>query len=876
MKGFLVWAFMWLSMVGTVLAADLNVGLIRLNRSQNGQSPIPILVEFKTDNLVSENGVRVTLGGAWDVNGIVKSEVATLPPGVVAVPNISSIGTVNGKELDFSCDDLTPGILYGFYISDGISNNSIATDSDYLWKIASLTGGSVDSQKNVRVAVTDNDQLIVTGKVATNQTEMELNLGVAQTGVLSQNQRVDFHIDYASLMAGSINPLIIKASWSRGTVAGSPIPNVDIFDYMVGSATNGYGEAVPVIDTVNRTITWTISNYPAGLGTKTVYFSLKTNDNYTGSSQVNLEINSALIVENNTVITSNLNSIYQYINSPVSVVRVSDKFVIEKVEITSLNNVSAEIRVVVSDKPEEIKIKYGLSTGNLNKTIISLNGLVDDRIRLDDLKPGTVYYFQVEARRGAQNTVKSEIYTFTTTKTGRLVTIVPGSFIVTVQNSLLFEAQTLDVKDNVVVIPSQENYSVKIDLENPDLVKVAKVFVRNNSILGITSVYGAEPASGETDLMEIEKGKFSGQLRTSNLTGFYGIYARVTDIYGNIFEEIIGYVRVVEALKVVDIKEKALEGASIKVWRFNQNNKTYEVIPSRPLSPNPLLTDVYGQANLVLPMGKYRVEVEALNFASETVDFTVGIGEDEIYPVVKMSRRILSINQLFRYYGKIMSDSISYGTVFFTELGKSSRFLRLATLLQMLASCLFLLILVGKFFRVSWWLVPWWMLGVLFNRNKKNGISGKIVNQINNMGIMGAKVFLIDGDENRNLAEVKSGIGGDFWFDLIPAKSYKIFWKKSGYEIPVMRDYEVKSVENFLIELPLKKNGGFRNWLTIMETNLIKVIYGTWAVITMCLSYFFVRNIGNEATYFLVMAIFNVILYSVFAIVFNKKNEEIS
>lgn len=875
MKWYLVWAFWWLSMAGTIFAADLDTGMIRLNRSQNNQSPLPILVEFKTNNLVIENGVRVTLGEAWNVNGIVKGEVTDLPSGVVAVPNVSSNGVVNGKEIDFSSDDLTPGVVYGFYISGGISNNSSSTDLNYLWKIATLTSGGVDSQKNVEVAVSSNDQLVITGKVATNQTQMELNLGVAQTGILSQNQQVDFHIDYASLMAGSIHPLIIKASWSRGTVLGSPIPNVDIFDYVVGSGTNAFGEVAPVIDTINRSITWTISNYPPNLGRKTVYFSLKTNDNYTGLSRVNLEISSMLVVENKTVITSNLNSIYQYINSPSSdKVKVNDKFVIEKIEMTSLNNQSAEIRVVTSAKPEEIKIKYGLFTRNLNKTIISLNKLVDDRIRLDDLSPATVYYFQVEAREGGgKNTVKSEIYTFTTTKTDQSVTIIPGSFIVTVQNNILFEATTEDVKDNVVVIPSQENYSVKIDLEKAELVKVAKVFVRNTSVLGITSAYGSEPASGETDLMEISEGKFLGQLRTSKITGFYGIYARVTDIYGNIFEEIIGYVRVVEALKVVDMEEKVLEGATVKVWHFNERNKTYEVLPSRPLSPNPLFTDVYGQANLVLAMGKYRVQVESLNFAPESVDFTVGIGEDEIYPVVSMSRRILSINQLFRYYGKILSDSVTYSAAFFTELGKSSRFLRLVTLLQMLASCLFLLILVGKFFRVSWWLVPWWFLGVLFNRNKKNGISGKIVNEINNMGIMGAKVYLIDGDENRNLAIVTSGIGGDFWFNLIPAKSYKIFWKKSGYETPNMRDYEVQSVKGFLIELPLKKDRGFLNWLTVMETKLIKVIYGTWAVMTIFLSYFFVKNIGNEAIYFLVMAIFNVILYSGFVIVFNKKNE---
>lgn len=882
MKRLLVAVFCWLLMPGMVLAADLNTATIRLNRSQNGQSPIPVLVEFRTDNSVVETGIRLTLGQAWSVNGSVKSSVEALPSGVIAVPGINSIGAVNGKEIDFGSSDLVAGVVYGFYITEGISNNVLSTDNNYRWKVATLTGGGIDCQKDVILPVTNSDQLEITGVVAANQSQVELNLGVAQTGNFRQNQKVDFQIDYKSLVTGNLNNFVITASWSRGTVAGSPVPNVDIFDYVPGSATEAYDGVAPVVDSINRTITWTISNYPPNLGTKTVYFSLKTNDNYTDLSQVKLEINSSIMISSNTVITKNLERFYQYISPTVDVAgivptlgeNINKMLEIEKVQIITLNKEMAEIMVVTSVEPEEIRIKYGLSVDGLGKMIVSINKLKEDKIKIENLLPGRTYYFQVEASRNGE-IVRSEIYTFTTTNTDQLVAVVPESLIATAQNSVLFQATTAEVKNNVFVIPSRQNYSVKVNLIKPELVKTAKIFVRNANVLGITSVFGAEAPSGETDMMEIGGGRFSGQLKTSNIFGFYEILIRVTDIYGNIFEEIIGYVKVVSPFRVIDINDKILEAASVKIWRFNENNKIYELLPSRQLAPNPTFTNVDGIADLVLPMGRYRAEVNYLNFATKSVDFVVGIGESDGYPEVKMSERILSVSQLVKYYDRVVKDSVSYNRDYFTELGKSTRFLRLVALIQMGMSGIFLLILLEKNFGMRWWLVPVWLMSRIFNRNQKSGIRGRVIDGRNNMGISGADVYLIDGSENKNLVEVKSGVGGYFTIELILANSYKLFWNKDGYEIPIMRDFEAESIKAFLIELPLTKEVNENNWLAVMGSELIKIIFGSWAMVTLFLSYFFIKYISTEAIYFLVIAIFNVILWSVFLIIFNKKNGKI-
>lgn len=69
-------------------------------------------------------------------------------------------------------------------------------------------------------------------------------------------------------------PIHFKAVWDKGTVDGATEANVDVVEYVLGSATDGYGSVSPVIDTINREISWDIPLLAAGVGAQQVEFKL--------------------------------------------------------------------------------------------------------------------------------------------------------------------------------------------------------------------------------------------------------------------------------------------------------------------------------------------------------------------------------------------------------------------------------------------------------------------------------------------------------------------------------------------------------------------------------------------------------------------------
>lgn len=77
-----------------------------------------------------------------------------------------------------------------------------------------------------------------------------------------QGSTLSYEITYGSDLSTATN-LTVEASWSRGTISGDSSPSVTIVDYVIGSANDAYNNTAPVVDTINRTITWNIASFPA-------------------------------------------------------------------------------------------------------------------------------------------------------------------------------------------------------------------------------------------------------------------------------------------------------------------------------------------------------------------------------------------------------------------------------------------------------------------------------------------------------------------------------------------------------------------------------------------------------------------------------------
>ena len=95
---------------------------------------------------------------------------------------------------------------------------------------------------------------------------------------------MEYKLSYTSNLTFSSNFQVV-ASWTQGTIGNSSAPSIDIVNYATNTATDGYGGAKPIIDTVNRTITWNLSSFP-GNSTQSVSFQLVTLDSFTGLENV--------------------------------------------------------------------------------------------------------------------------------------------------------------------------------------------------------------------------------------------------------------------------------------------------------------------------------------------------------------------------------------------------------------------------------------------------------------------------------------------------------------------------------------------------------------------------------------------------------------
>src|SRR5258706_4068323 len=68
------------------------------------------------------------------------------------------------------------------------------------------------------------------------------------------------------------------------------INGIHVMDYIPGSASNGYANAIPVVDLINRNITWQVSNLPAGTIDQLLTFNMRTNSDYRGDTHVTFKV----------------------------------------------------------------------------------------------------------------------------------------------------------------------------------------------------------------------------------------------------------------------------------------------------------------------------------------------------------------------------------------------------------------------------------------------------------------------------------------------------------------------------------------------------------------------------------------------------------
>jgi hypothetical protein len=525
---------------------------------------------------------------------------------------------------------------------------------------------------------------------------------------------------------------------------------------------------------------------------------------------------------------------------------------ISDVEIINLDNNSIHIEAESNVLPDSVKVRIGDNISDLDLSLTLVDQKLDSFLKIPGLEAGTDYYFIIEMRRGDE-VVRSEMYTFRTPTETSGTKLESNTLIVTSQDTIINNPTSGGEKEStpLVVIPKNQLYSFKVNLQAAEAVSELKVIVRNEQVLGITSVYGAEPNTVETNMISVDKTGFAGQLVSPTAPGYYGIYVRIYDIFGNITEEKLANLKVMNPIKVARADNGSpIEGASVHFLHFNEKNRVYEDLPSRYMGMvNPSFTESNGEISLALPQGKYRIDVEQIGYVDKSVDFTLGPGAEETMPLVLMIRKNVSVTDLSKYYGQVGEDTLNFSKKFIGSIFSSGRFFQLAVLQQIVLMVILGVVWLSKTTKVSWVMLPEYFLKTMAKKKPGKGVIwGKVLDGQDKSPISRATVFLIDKSLNKVLDETATDFTGSFEFKLKSAKEYGLAATAVGYETGPMMEYLSGNITEGEIVISLEKFHATKGTeVKLLRREIIQVVVGALVLINLLGQWFFSRSFGLTA-----------------------------
>ncbi len=738
---------------------------------------------------------------------------------------------------------------------------------------------------NLVSAQEERRDLNVTATVPADPSDFNVQMVQLTSGDdFPQNTNIEYEITYGSELNTQVN-FTLEAQWYDGeTEDQSTI--VSVVDYLSGSATNAYGGAVPVIDTVNKKITWEITNFPPSTS-QTVRFKLRTNANYQGSQIVTFKVAGRIDGPGFVTPDSNAFSTYLYSASPTPTPSptasnpspgptssptsspLPSNPEIQIIQIRTISDNSAQIYIQTLPATKSV-IKYGASIKSLNKSVSSSTFTTDQFLTLTGLLADTQYYFQVTSTTSAGKQITSDIYTFKTAINSEIPTVNLDSFVATSNETILTllgdSGSEAQLKNNYIVIPTGTVFQFKFALTAPSGAKVQAV-IRKSDVLGANTFVKQQEASTEiVNLIEIEPGVYAGNLQTSNKSGNYEIYARITDKNGNIIEQKIANLRVIKKFTAQNkTNGKPIEGARVLFYIFNESTGKYQVIPASALSEgNPVYTDKSGQVNTVLPQAKYKVEVSRLGFKDQTVKFTIGIKSGQDFPLIQMEKEGFNLISTIKYYLKTTNDIFLFNTQIYAQiLTGSARFFDLVAFVILLS---LVLLALFAFSRKNHMPVTSFK-SYFFYLKDKNARNERYIHGVvydeHDMPISQANVYLTNEVDEAIISHTKTNKNGEFFFKKGKDK-YLIMVMKKGFKSTNLVKYEERDHVKFKISL--EQEGGVReiahNFSHIIET-FLGMGFEVILIASLLFEVLFLNTFGILKTLpFLAISGFNLLLWT--------------
>ncbi|MCL6096325.1 MAG: hypothetical protein M1444_01400 [Patescibacteria group bacterium] len=863
---------------------------VRLD-NQSSSAPLSgaVCAEPSSAGAGTENKIVVTFPSDFTVSSNTSNwttSIANLPSGATVWPSIGATATnISGQSVTFSSGDLTTNTLYCFnFTGNASTTGSTGTDKTGIITTKNSSGTTIDST-TYAVSIVSNNQINITASVDPQVSDLPIAIESTTTGTqFAQNTTISYQITYGSTNVSSV-PLTIQAQWSQGTVQGSPVPSVDILDYVVGSAGNAYNSTAPVVDTVNRTITWTISSIPGNTTGKTVTFSLKTNSNYTGGNNVSFTI-SARAVSGSTV-TADKTVAQNYLYSGASTTSttatatptrtpavIPQPLSFSDISIRSVSQSDASIAITTNSNATLV-ISYGTSPNLLSQTIKTLTYQTQNIIALSDLLPDTNYYFTITAKNTSGNFAVSDIFTFTTAVISKTPEVNLTSLVITSKNTVLLNPLSQPTPNqpvkNIIVIPESNVFEIQFSVSTSAKIKSIQLVIRNKKVLG-ASTFGprdTNASSNFVNLAETQPGIYRGRLLSNQTPGIYELYARIADFNGNIVEQKISDIKIVNSFKVFEKgTKKPIENARVAFYLYSPTTKIYDLISPAILPiENPSYSGLDGAVSIVLPEGHYKADISAIGYRSQTVKFNLGVDSGD-YPTVYLQSQPVNLLNTATYLGSTLIDSLALNAQFLKYVASSNRFF---TLLTVLAWVFFIFLAYFSFSartHISITSIPYFFLHKLklaLPWTSKSIVVVKIIDNETKEPVSKTVIFIIDPRNNKILLHSKTDKRGEFYFHKLLAEEFKISVMKKGFLANGDTVFKQQEMNKMPLILSLEKDKNYKKplveWVFLYVEGLIGIFLEFILVTSLIFQIFFIFTFGFvRIAPFLFISSLNIIL----------------
>ncbi len=794
--------------IQTVHAGNFTEVLIRPDRTKAGIAPGDILVEVNPASIGTESKLVLQLDSRWTAGthfSTTASDYTTttvgIPSGLTPLPLTGfTASSITGHTLTFAIGDLSPGTTYAFFISGGFPLNRSA--AEYLTVVSTQDAGStvIDTQ-NVWTETTANDQIVINAIVPPATSNLTATLTPDQHNELNrQDTELGYTFTYGT-DAMVTGPMTLQASWDLGTPEGQTTASQDILEYVIGSATNAYGNTPPVIDTVNRTITWSIASYPANLPNQSVHFTLKTNEQYTGEKKVVIPIHAQIIAPAQSEVATQTIT-YLYVNTstntptptPIAVTSTGSPTVsaplgshpFTSIALGSLFDTSAIFSVRLS-APANLTVRYGLAPKALTGSFSTTAPLTVHEINIPGLKDDTHYYVVFDVYQDGRKITSSDIFTFKTAKTDALMPkAITESFVLLQDGSPIYGEQS-DQNGQRLSIVANQLIDLQLSISHGDRVKSAVTSLRPAKILGLTDDATSEPDLAIATLMQIAPDKFVGKMRTPEQTDTYLLMLRVESKTGSVEEKPIATIRLIQPLIIQDEKGNPIENVHASVKRYDKSARIY--LPIRPGGSSVkglLLSDHRGRLPFNLSAGQYEIELRSIGYATQTIRVTISFDTVIPYPTLTLKRLPFSLALFTSYYTNIGQNIVEAGETFLQTLTDSPRFWDLFFL------CMLLFILFCLVTSVSLRLgipvielIPAFLehLSYMKSVHTHQIFHGTIHNSVTGEAIAGARVTLKESEKNAVHRFATTNMLGEFAL-LVPTSTQSLCFSvdKKGFD----------------------------------------------------------------------------------------------